>query len=141
MKMAANLTMPLLNGSWQGFGLLCRLLSFFVCFWLLPLGALAKDIHWSSLNLTTQQETHINQLENQWQHTHAEVAAQIARDREELRMLLPTGDIQRIRLLQNRMMTNKMFLMNESMNTFLQKRDTLTPDQRTQLQKMLPSSP
>jgi Spy/CpxP family protein refolding chaperone len=141
VKMAAKLTNFRVNGFCQGLLRPARLLSLVACLWVLPLGVWAKDIHWASLNLTAQQESHINQLESQWQHTHSEVAAQIYRDREELRMLLPTGDIQRIRLLQNRMMTNKMFLMNESMNTFLQKRDTLTPDQRAQLQRMLPNVP
>jgi Spy/CpxP family protein refolding chaperone len=105
-----------------------------------PLSALAKDIHWDSLNLTPQQENQIDQLESQWERTHAEVAAQIERDRAELKSLLPLGDGQRIRALQNRITTNKMYLMNESMNTFLRKRDTLTPDQRNQLQRLLPAS-
>ncbi|HEY9745137.1 MAG TPA: hypothetical protein V6C99_02850, partial [Oculatellaceae cyanobacterium] len=57
----------------------------------------------------------------------------------ELRAILPTGDTQRIRQLQNRITANKMFLMNQSIDTFLRKRETLTPAQRMQLQKMLPA--
>lgn len=105
-----------------------------------PLPGLTKEIRWDSLNLTPQQESQIEQLESQWERTHSEVAAQIERDRTELKSLLPLGDSQRIRILQNRITTNKMYLMNESMNTFLRKRDTLTPDQRNQLQRLLPAS-
>jgi Spy/CpxP family protein refolding chaperone len=104
-----------------------------------PLPALARDINWSSLNLTPQQESQIERLEESWEKTHAEVGAQIERDAAELRAILPTGDTQRIRQLQNRITANKMFLMNQSIDTFLRKRETLTPAQRMQLQKMLPA--
>lgn len=102
--------------------------------------AQAKEVRWSSLHLTSQQEIRINRLEDRWQETHTEVSAQIDRDRNELRSLLPSGDTQRIRAIQNRIISNKMYLMNESMNIFLQKRDLLSPDQRAQLQKMIPNS-
>jgi Spy/CpxP family protein refolding chaperone len=101
--------------------------------------ALARDINWNSLNLTPQQETQMERLEDNWEKTHHEVNAQIERDMAELKTLLPTGDSQRIRQLQGRIMTNKMYLMNESMDTFLKKRDMLTPVQRTQLQKIMPA--
>jgi hypothetical protein len=104
-----------------------------------PTIACAKDIDWESLNLTPQQESQIGRLESSWEKTHAEIGAQIERDSAELRALLPMGDPQRIRQLQNRITSNKMFLMNQSMDTFLKKRDTLTPAQRLQLQKMLPA--
>jgi Spy/CpxP family protein refolding chaperone len=106
---------------------------------LMPIAS-AREIRWNSLNLNPQQQSSIQQLENHWQQTHGEVMTQIERDRQELRNQLSTGDTQRIRALQNRMISNKMFLMNESMNTFLQKRDLLSPEQRLQLQKMLPDS-
>jgi Spy/CpxP family protein refolding chaperone len=99
---------------------------------------LAKDINWDSLNLTPQQETQMQNLETNWEKTHQEVSSQIDKDMQELKTLLPTGDTQRIRQLQTRISNNKMYLMNESMDTFLRKRDMLTPMQRTQLQKMLP---
>jgi len=102
--------------------------------------AQAKEVRWNNLHLTSQQETRINRLEDRWQQTHSEVSAQIDRDRNELRNLLPSGDTQRIRAIQNRIISNKMYLMNESMNIFLQKRDLLSPDQRAQLQKMIPNS-
>lgn len=100
---------------------------------------LARDINWNSLNLTPQQETQMERLEDNWEKTHHEVSAQIERDMAELKTLLPTGDTQRIRQLQSRIMTNKMYLMNESMDTFLKKRDMLTPVQRSQLQKLMPA--
>jgi Spy/CpxP family protein refolding chaperone len=100
--------------------------------------ALARDLNWDSLNLSPQQENQINRLENNWEKTHQEVNAQIEKDMAELKTLLPTGDTQRIRQLQTRITTNKMYLMNESMDTFLKKRDMLTPVQRSQLQKMMP---
>jgi Spy/CpxP family protein refolding chaperone len=106
---------------------------------MIPAAAQAHDIDWSNLNLSQQQESQINHLEEGWEKTHDAVGGQIQRDMEELRTLLPTGDTQRIRQLQNRIMTNKMYLMNESMNTFLKKRDMLTPTQRAQLQQMLPT--
>jgi len=104
----------------------------------MPLAALARDVNWASLNLNSQQETQLNQLENNWEKTHDEVSVQIERDTAELRQILPTGDTQRIRQLQTRITMNKMYLMNQSMETFLKKRDMLSPDQRQQLQKMLP---
>lgn len=103
-----------------------------------PAFAFAKDVDWDSLNLSPQQETQIDRLEDSWERTHSEVGNQIERDSAELRAILPTGDTQRIRQLQNRISTNKMLLMNQSMDTFLKKRDMLTPGQRMQLQKMLP---
>lgn len=105
-----------------------------------PSASLAGDLDWSSLNLTPQQEVQIQRLESAWAKNHAEVVAQIMRDTAELRSLLPTGEAQRIRELQGRITTNKMYLMNESMNTFLQKREMLTPPQRAQLQKIIPSA-
>lgn len=104
-----------------------------------PALACAKDVDWDSLNLSPQQETQIDRLEDSWERTHSEVGNQIERDSAELRAILPTGDTQRIRQLQNRISTNKMLLMNQSMDTFLKKRDMLTPGQRMQLQKMLPA--
>lgn len=100
---------------------------------------MARDLDWGSLNLSPQQENQINRLENSWEKTHDEVSTQIERDTAELRKILPTGDTARIRMLQNRITTNKMYLLNESMETFLQKRDALTPGQRQQLQKMMPA--
>jgi Spy/CpxP family protein refolding chaperone len=100
--------------------------------------SLAKEIHWDDLNLTPQQESQIQNLETNWEKTHQEVSGQIEKDMAELKTLLPSGDTQRIRQLQTRISTNKMYLMNESMDTFLRKRDMLTPAQRTQLQKLLP---
>lgn len=99
---------------------------------------LAAEIHWDNLNLTPQQETQMENLESNWEKTHQEVSSQIEKDMAELKTLLPTGDTQRIRQLQTRISNNKMYLMNESMDTFLRKRDMLTPAQRTQLQKLLP---
>lgn len=106
-------------------------------FWL-PVTAMAKEVNWGSLNLSPQQENKIEQLEAGWEKTHAEVSEQIDRDMDELKAILPNGDTQRIRTLQNRITTNKMYLMNQSMDTFLKKRDMLNPAQRGQLQKMLP---
>lgn len=100
---------------------------------------MARDLDWGSLNLTPQQENQINRLEDNWEKTHEEVNVQIERDTAELRKILPTGDTARIRMLQNRITTNKMYLMNASMDTFLQKRDALTPGQRQMLQKMMPA--
>jgi Spy/CpxP family protein refolding chaperone len=98
----------------------------------------ARQIDWGTLNLTPQQETQMEHLENNWQKTHQEVNSQIEKDMAEMKDILPTGDTQRIRLLQTRISTNKMYLMNESMDTFLKKRDMLSPSQRAQLQKMIP---
>ncbi len=98
----------------------------------------ARHIDWSTLNLTSQQENQMQHLENNWEKTHQEVNSQIERDMAEMKEILPTGDTQRIRQLQTRISNNKMYLMNESMDTFLKKRDMLTPSQRAQLQKMLP---
>jgi hypothetical protein len=94
-----------------------------------PSYALARDINWDNLNLTQQQEVQIDRLEGNWEKTHHEVNTQIEKDMVELKTLLPIGDTQRIRQLQNRITTNKMYLMNESMNTFLKKREMLTPSQ------------
>ena len=80
----------------------------------------------------------MQRLEGNWQKTHQEVSSQIERDMAEMKDILPTGDTQRIRQLQARIANNKLYLMNESMDTFLKKRDMLTPGQRTQLQKMMP---
>ena len=101
--------------------------------------ALAKNIDWESLNLTPQQEIQVSHLEEAWKKVHAEIGAQIEHDTAQLRAILPTGNTQQIRELQNRITTNKIYLMNQSMETFLKKRDTLTPIQRAQLQKMLPA--
>jgi Spy/CpxP family protein refolding chaperone len=98
----------------------------------------ARQIDWDTLNLSPQQETQMQHLEGNWQKTHQEVNTQIEKDMEEMKDLLLTGDSQRIRQLQSRISTNKMYLMNESTDTFLKKRDILTPAQRSQLQKMLP---
>jgi Spy/CpxP family protein refolding chaperone len=105
----------------------------------LPSECLAREVNWSGLNLSPQQENQINQLEGNWEKTHEEVSVQIDRDMAELRQILPTGDTQRIRQLQSRITQNKMYLLNQSMDTFLRKRDTLTPVQRQQLQKMMPA--
>jgi len=99
----------------------------------------ARPINWETLNLSPQQEVQMQRLENNWQKKHQEVNSQIERDTLEMKELLPTGDTQRIRQLQSRISTNRMYLMNESMDTFLKKRDMLTPGQRTQLMKMMPS--
>lgn len=100
--------------------------------------AIARDVNWGSLNLTPHQESQINRLENDWEKTHEEVNSRIEKDMGELKTALPSGDRQRIRQIQSRIMSNKMYLMNQSMDTFLKKQETLTPAQRMQLQKMLP---
>jgi len=98
----------------------------------------SRSIDWTTLNLNPSQESQIEQLETGWKKTHQEVSGQIDKDQTEMKKILPSGDTQRIRLLQNRISTNKMYLMNESMDTFLKKRELLTPTQRNQLQKLLP---
>jgi Spy/CpxP family protein refolding chaperone len=130
-----TLKLPLKPSFWFEPASLVSALVILVC----PAFACARDIDWESLNLSPQQESQIGRLESSWEKTHAEIGAQIERDSAELRALLPTGDTQRIRQLQTRITSNKMFLMNQSMDTFLKKRDTLTPAQRLQLQKMLPA--
>ena len=102
--------------------------------------AFAGDIKWDSLNLTPQQEDQMDDLESNWHKVHRAVSAQIERDTAELKTILPTGDSQKIRQLQTRTMNNRTYLMNESMDTFLRKREMLTPAQRAQLQQMLPCS-
>lgn len=104
-----------------------------------PALAIGKDVDWDSLNLSPQQETQIDRLEDSWEKTHSEVSSQVERDMTQLRSILPTGNTQQIRELQSRISSNKMYLMNQSMDTFLKKRDTLTPNQRAQLQKMIPA--
>lgn len=99
----------------------------------------ARPIDWDTLNLTPQQQTQMQHLETSWQKTHQEVNGQIEKDTAEMKEMLPNGDSQRIRQLQNRISTNKMYLMNESMDTFLRKREMLTPPQRAQLMKMMPT--
>ncbi len=103
-----------------------------------PVGAKAADIDWQGLNLTPQQSVQMDNLEGDWQKVHHEVMGQISRDMAELKTILPTGDSQRIRALQSRIMTNRTYLMKESMDTFLKKREMLSPGQRAQLQRMLP---
>lgn len=98
----------------------------------------AGEINWQTLNLTPQQSTQMQTLEEGWHKIHRNLSAQIQRDMAELKAILPTGDSQKIRELQTRIMTNKTYLMNESMDTFLKKREMLSPEQRSQLQKMLP---
>ncbi len=98
--------------------------------------AAAKGIDWESLNLTQQQDSQLTSLEQSWGKKHNEVTAQIQSDTQELQKMLPNGDPQKIRVIQNRISTNKMYLMNESVDVFLKKRDLLTPPQRVQLQKM-----
>lgn len=100
--------------------------------------ALAAEIKWNNLNLTPQQETQMGDLENNWQKVHHDVSVQIERDTAELKTILPTGDSKKIRELQTRIMNNRAYLMNESMDTFLRKREMLSPAQRSQLQQMLP---
>ncbi len=98
----------------------------------------AGEIKWQTLNLTPQQSTQMQSLEEGWHKIHQNLSVQIQRDMAELKTILPTGDSQKIRELQTRIMTNKTYLMNESMDTFLKKREMLSPEQRSQLQKMLP---
>ncbi len=98
----------------------------------------ASEINWEYLNLTPQQQTQMQQLENDWHKIHQNVGGQLEKDMAELKTILPTGDSQKIRELQTRIMTNKTYLMNESMDTFLKKREMLSPPQRAQLQKMIP---
>ncbi|WP_303673490.1 Spy/CpxP family protein refolding chaperone [Vampirovibrio chlorellavorus] len=98
----------------------------------------AGEINWQVLNLTPQQSTQMQTLEDGWHKVHQNLSTQIQRDMAELKTILPTGDSQKIRELQTRIMTNKTYLMNESMDTFLKKREMLSPEQRSQLQKMLP---
>lgn len=98
----------------------------------------AGEINWQTLNLTPQQSTQMQTLEEGWHKIHQNLSVQIQRDMAELKTILPTGDSQKIRELQTRIMTNKTYLMNESMDTFLKKREMLSPEQRSQLQKMLP---
>jgi Spy/CpxP family protein refolding chaperone len=105
---------------------------------LLSFLAHAGEINWEYLNLTPQQQTQMQQLESDWHKIHQNVGGQLEKDMAELKTILPTGDSQKIRELQTRIMTNKTYLMNESMDTFLKKREMLSPTQRAQLQKMLP---
>lgn len=105
---------------------------------MLPSAALARDIDWDRLNLSPQQENQIGRYEDNWEKTHDQISSQIERDTAELKAILPTGDSQRIRFLQSRITQNKMYLLNQSMDTFLKKRDALSPAQRQQLQKMMP---
>lgn len=129
------------------FGKRSQLVQFGQKFGLLMLGclmamgisdALAGEIKWDTLNLTPQQETQMDDLESSWQKVHHDVSVQIERDTAELKTILPTGDSKKIRELQTRIMNNRTYLMNESMDTFLRKREMLSPAQRSQLQQMLP---
>ncbi len=100
--------------------------------------AFAGNINWDELNLTPQQSSQIERLESEWERDRAIVTDQIARDKAELKSLLPNGDRERIKFLQRRITHNEMYLMNASMETFLDKRDILQPDQRSKLQRMMP---
>lgn len=102
--------------------------------------AYAGQIKWEELNLTPQQANHIERLETDWEKERAVVTDQIARDKAELKALLPNGDRERIKFLQRRITHNEMYLMNASLETFLEKRDVLEPDQRSKLQRMMPGA-
>ena len=115
-------------------------ISLFTLFLLCNVSSISEAHHidWDTLNLSPQQESQMQHLESNWEKTHQEVNGQIEKDMAEMKEILPTGNTQRIRQLQTRISNNKMYLMNESMDTFLKKRDMLTPSQRAQLQKMMP---
>lgn len=133
MKLLEFFKSPAQNRNQAGMALRAALLAGF-----LLATAHAGEINWETLNLTPQQSTQMQTLEEGWHKIHQNLSVQIQRDMAELKTILPTGDSQKIRELQTRIMTNKNYLMNESMDTFLKKREMLSPEQRSQLQKMLP---
>ncbi|MEM0951670.1 MAG: Spy/CpxP family protein refolding chaperone [Cyanobacteria bacterium P01_H01_bin.74] len=101
-----------------------------------PHAALAMD--WQKLDLSPQQQTQINTLEANWKRTHHQLQGEINRDQAAVKRLLPSGKKPEIQELQKRIMKNKMRLMNESTNTFMKKRDTLSPTQQQKLKQMMP---
>ena len=102
--------------------------------------AFAGGVKWEQLNLSPQQSNKIDHIENEWNQQRDQVSEQIARDKAELKSILPNGDRDRIQFLQMRITHNTMYLQKESMQTFLDKRDILQPEQRAKLQRILPAA-
>ena len=101
--------------------------------------AVSPDVNWSSLNLTTDQSEHINQVDAQWRTTASQLMPQLQDDKSELVKLLnsPNTDQQKIMDLQNRINTNKSQLQNAAMQSYLKKKDYLNPEQQQQLQQLM----
>lgn len=109
---------------------------------LLSLSALAQpvaqqvNVRWDALNLSTDQSTHMHDIEDQWQNTASNLIPQINQDKDELMKLLNSsnGDSARVLELQNRIAENKGKLQKAAMQAFLKKREELDANQRQMLQ-------
>ncbi|MEB3286157.1 MAG: hypothetical protein VKJ04_01500 [Vampirovibrionales bacterium] len=104
-----------------------------------PAFASHPDVDWGGLNLSSQQSQQINQVEAQWKVTAGQIIPQIKQDKSELLRLLnsPNGDQRRIMELQGRINSNKSRLHNAAMQSYLKKKEYLSPDQQQQLQRMI----
>lgn len=97
---------------------------------------MAMAVNWNELNLSPQQSSQIHALEMNWERTHQRITREIEQDQASIKRLLPSGNRTKIQDLQRRIMKNKMYLMNQSTETFMKKREQLNPDQQSRLKRM-----
>src|SRR5277367_2442799 len=108
---------------------------------LLSLPALADGghckFHWERLNLNAQQTQQIQALEQQWEHTHDELAPAIA-DEQQLMMkkLGQHCDQLEIISLHNSIDTKQRQLRSAAFMTLLKKKAVLNEDQRRSFEDM-----
>ena len=96
-------------------------------------------IDWSKLNLTAQQNTQIQGLEQQWYKEFNEISPQLRDDRVRLQKAIAdhNSDPVQIMALQQSVARKKEQLSNAAMQNYLSKKKVLNETQQKQLEEMI----
>ncbi len=96
-------------------------------------------INWEDLDLSDEQTQRLHQLDAQWAQTYNRLHPQIKQDQFILRKLMesPDGTPEAMMRVQNRLERNRHQLHTSATHILMQKKQSLTDDQRQQLHDMM----
>ena len=96
-------------------------------------------VNWDTLDLSSYQRNHLNELDQQWKSTVNELAPRIHQNQKKLKQLMsnPEADAGEIMQLQQEIHQDKSKLKIEATQIFLNKRKVLNQEQRDRLRQML----
>ncbi len=96
-------------------------------------------INWAALDLSGEQHQRLQQLDTQWAQTYNRLHPQIKQDQDTLRQLMESPDAtpEAMMRVQNRLERNRHQLHKSATRILMQKKQSLTDDQRQQLHDMM----
>lgn len=102
-------------------------------------GSTSCNVDWSKLNLTAQQNSQIQSLEQQWYKDFNDLSPQIRDEQNKLQKLLSDHNTDGVQVmaLQQSIARRKEQLSNAAMQNYLNKRKVLDEKQQKQLEDMM----